>query len=97
MSSIETAALAKAALALYDEAFLEAPDPRGTWFTDNEPKNGFLGSIESLSAAEASRPLSPGESLSVASHAAHLRFALDLANRSMRGENAYAGAAWARS
>jgi hypothetical protein len=95
--TIEAEALTKAALALYDEAYLEAADPKGTWFTDNEPKNGFLGSIESLSAAEASRPLSPGDPLSVASHAEHLRFALSLANRALRGEKAYAGAKWARS
>jgi hypothetical protein len=96
--TIEKAALTKAALTLYQEAYLGAEDPKaGTWFTDNEPKSGFLGSIEALSAAEASAPLHRGESLSVASHVEHLRFALDLANRSTRGEHPYAGAVWARS
>jgi hypothetical protein len=95
--SIEKAALTKAALALFDEAFFEAPDPHATWFTDNEPKCGFLGSVEALSAADASRPLYPGESLTIASHVGHLRFALDLANRAARGENPYKDARWARS
>jgi len=96
--SIQKSTLTKAALSLYDEAYLGPSDPNaGTWFTDNEPKCGFLGSIEALSAAEASRPLHRDEPLSIASHADHLRFALDLANRSTRGENPYAGADWARS
>jgi hypothetical protein len=96
-TTIEKAALAKAALALYDEAYLEAPNPKGTWFTDNEPRNGFLGTVESIGAAEASRPLSPGEPLTIASHVGHLLFALGLANRAARGENPYADAVWARS
>ena len=82
MSGIEKEMLTKAALILYEEAYFEAPDPaKGTWFTDNEPKNGFLGTIESLSAAEASRAPTPGDPLTIASHAEHLRFALNLANR----------------
>ncbi|MDP3178129.1 MAG: hypothetical protein Q8M76_09515 [Spirochaetaceae bacterium] len=94
---VQVEALTRAALALFDEAYLEAPNPRMTWFTDNEPRNGFLGTIGSLSAAEASRPLTPGDPLTVASHAAHLRFSLNLANRAVRGENAFEGAVWARS
>ncbi len=96
--TIQKAMLTKAALTLYDEAYLGPADPKaGTWFTDNEPKCGFLGSIEALSAAEASKPLHQGEPLSLASHVDHLRFALDLANRSTRGEDPYASARWARS
>lgn len=94
---IEPSVLIKAALALYDEAYLESPSPNATWFTDNEPKNGFLGSIEALSAVEASRPLRADEPLTIASHVGHLRFALDLANRAIKGEKSYASARWARS
>jgi hypothetical protein len=97
-TNIEKRALTLAALALYDEAYLEAPNPKGgTWFTDNEPKCGFLGTIESLKAEEASRPASSGEPLTIASHVEHLRFALSLANRATRGENPYKDAKWARS
>lgn len=98
IDSIEKSVLTKTALTLYDEAYLEAPDPtKGTWFTDNEPKNGFLGSLESSSAERASLPLHQGESLTLASHVGHLRFALGLANRAARGENPYKDANWARS
>jgi hypothetical protein len=96
--SIQKSSLTKAVLALYDEAYLGSPDPKaGTWFTDNDPKNGFLGTIESLSSAEASRSTTPGDPLTIASHVAHLEFSLDLANRAARGENPYPGAEWARS
>jgi len=96
-TTIEKGTLTKAALALYDEAYLEAPNPKGTWFTDNRPKCGILGTVESLSAAEASKTPTPGDPLTIASHVGHLRFALDLANRAARGENPYANANWARS
>lgn len=96
-TKIEAGSLATALLALLDEAYLESPDPRGTWFTDNEPANGFLGTAARLSAAEASRPLTAGEGLSLASHVGHLTFALDLANRAAKGENPYPEAKWARS
>jgi hypothetical protein len=97
-STINSDSVKKAILVLFDEAYAGAPDPKaGTWFTDNEPGSGFLGSIADLSAAEASRPLTPGEPLTIASHVDHLRFSLDLANRTIRGENAFAGADWADS
>lgn len=97
-SAIDSASVKKAILILFDEAYAGAPDPKaGTWFTDNEPGSGFLGCLSGLSAAEASRPLTVGEPLTVASHVDHLRFSLDLANRAMRGENAFAGADWADS
>jgi hypothetical protein len=96
-STIEKDALTKAALALYDEAYLEAPDPKGTWFTDNEPHNGFLGTIASVDAKRAGEPLSPADPISLASHVGHILFSLSLANRALRGENPYAGADWAGS
>ncbi len=95
--TIDAAALTKAALTLYDEGYSGPVDANGTWFVDNESGCGFLGTIEKLSAAQASKPISEGDSLSVASHAAHLRFALNLVNRVSRGENAFAGANWSES
>jgi hypothetical protein len=96
-TTIEKAALTKAALALYDEGYSGPRDPKGTWFVDNEPDCGFLGTIGKLSAVQASRPATSGDPLTVASHAAHLRFSLSLANRAARGENPYAGAKWSDS
>jgi hypothetical protein len=96
-TTIEKAALTKAALALYDEGYAGPADSKGTWFVDNEPDCGFLGTIGKLSAAQASRPASTGESLTIASHAAHLRYSLSLANRAAKGENPYASADWAAS
>ena len=54
--------MTKAVLAHYDEAYLEAPDPKGACFTDDEPKCGFLETVEGLRAAEASRPSRPPSS-----------------------------------
>jgi hypothetical protein len=96
-TTISAAVLTKAALKLYDEGYAGPPDPKGTWFVDNEPDCGFLGTIGKLSADRASRPTGEGDSLTVASHTAHLRFALALANRAARGDNAYAGAKWSES
>ena len=84
----------KALLALFEEAYVGPPDPRGTWFADNEARGGFLGTIERLDAAAASRPLSAGEPLSVASHAGHIRYSLHLTNLAMRGGNPYPDADW---
>jgi len=97
VTQIEAVALTKAVLALVAEAYDEAADPRATWFTDNEPKNGVLGTVESLSAEEASCPLSSGDPISAASHVEHLRFSLSLANRALRGENPYKGVHWSSS
>jgi len=94
--TISTEALKKAALALFDEGYV-GPQGKGTWFTDSEPGSGFLGAIELLDAKAASRPLTPGDPLTAASHAGHLRFSLELANRAAKGENPYPGADWAKS
>ncbi len=96
-TAIDRSALTKAALTLYQEAYYGPTDPKATWFADNLPDCGVLGTIASLSADEASRPLHRDEAPTVASHAAHLRFALNLANRAGRGEDAYAGAKWSTS
>ena len=94
--TIDKAVLIKAALALFDEAYAD-PKPGASWFSDGGQGTGFLGTLEGLSAAEASRPLSQGDSLSLASHVDHLRFSLSLANRASKGENPYKDANWARS
>lgn len=89
--------LTRAAVALFEEAYMGPPDPRSTWFVDNEPRAGIIGVLEGIDAAEAQRPLAPPSSLTLGSHVGHLRFALSLANRAARGENPYPQADWAAS
>lgn len=86
----------RALLALFDEGFRGARGA-GTWYVDNDPECGLLGTVAGLSAGEASRPLAPGDPLTAASHVDHVRFALSLANRASRGENPYPTADWASS
>jgi hypothetical protein len=87
--------LQEAVSAVLDEILLGPANPSGTWVVSNRPDSGLLGTLRALSAAEARRTGPSGTS--AAHHAAHLNFALDLANRTLRGENAYAGADWAGS
>ena len=51
----------------------------------------------SILLTEASVRLTPGDGASAASHASHLRYAMHLANRAMRGENPYRDADWSGS
>ena len=72
-------------LDLLDEAFAGPADPGRTWVVSNEPHSGLLGTIDAVSAEEASRPPTPG-GRTVASHVDHERFALDTARRWLSGE-----------
>jgi hypothetical protein len=94
---IDGAVLNGAALALYDEAYQGPKNAKGTWFVDNEPDCGVIGTLENLSLERATAPLSAGDPISAAAHAAHLLFALSLANRAAKGENPYATAKWSES
>ncbi len=91
MDSINVKMFVESLLTLFDEGYVGPADSKGTWFVDNEPDCGFLGTVEKLSAKDASRGF--GE-FSVAAHANHLRYSLELANRAFRGENPYASADW---
>ena len=94
---IEKAILSKAALTLFDEAYFGPRSASETWFVDNEEKCGFIGVLEGIDAAIASKPLTPGDPATVASHAGHLRFSLSLANRAAKGEDPYKSADWSQS
>ncbi|HUW40109.1 MAG TPA: hypothetical protein VMV90_03810 [Rectinemataceae bacterium] len=96
-TKIDAALLTQAALTLFDEAYQGPSNANGTWFVDNEPDCGFLGSLAKVDAAAASKPLRPGDSATLASHAGHLRFSLSLANRAAKGENPYPTADWLKS
>ena len=73
----------------------DGPSPKGTWII-NPGDAGILESFDRLSAEEASARLIPGRS-TLAGHANHLRFSLELFNRWSRGENPWADADWAGS
>lgn len=91
---LETALLTTILRTLTVEAYVGPENPKMTWFVDNEPGCGLLGTLNGLSAAEASKPLSAGDAATAATHLGHVLFSLDLANRALRGENAYEGAVW---
>lgn len=70
---------------LFEEAYAGPPDPSSTWFVSNEANCGILGTADKLTAEQASAPL--GENgFSVAAHAEHLRWSLELTRARMRGE-----------
>ena len=56
-----------------------------TWFVDRGEHSGVLGTLETLSAADASRTVVAGGS-SIAAHTNHLRWSLAMANAMMRGQ-----------
>lgn len=95
-TTIDRNSWVRALLTLFDEGYRGAAGA-GTWYVDNDPECGLLGTLAGLDAEAASRPLTPGDPLTAASHADHVRFALSLANRASRGENPYPTADWAAS
>jgi hypothetical protein len=96
MASISTADFTRAVLVLLEEGHVGPGDARSTWFVENAPDAGFLRTLEGIPADLASRPAVEGGA-TIAAHANHLRYSLELANRAARGENPYAGADWAGS
>lgn len=93
MGIVNAELLSRGTALLLDEAFA-GPSDGGSWFTDEDPDSGILGTLKHLSAAEASVTLTAGDAATAASHASHLRYALSLANRAMKGENPYRDADW---
>src|SRR4029453_2577693 len=69
---------------LLREAF-EGPAGPSTYFIDNDKKSGFFAVLDALSAAEASRPMRPGGP-TVAGHAHHAGFHLDMSSAWLRGD-----------
>ncbi|MCX7023414.1 MAG: hypothetical protein NT080_02205 [Spirochaetes bacterium] len=94
---LRTADFARILGSLVTEAYVGPPDPRTTWFVDNEADCGILGTLSALDAAGASAPLAGSPDMSVARHAWHLRFSLNLANRALRGADVHASADWKAS
>lgn len=96
MSSIESEQVAQALRELLREAYFEPEDSESPWFADDEKGSGFLGTVEQLTAEEASSvPFEGGDT--IAAHCNHVAYYLSLANRSFHGENAFAEADWKES
>ena len=75
---------------------LDGP-PREAAFMLNGGDRGLLGSLEQLSAADASAPPASGNA-SIAAHTDHLRYGFELMNRWAGGErNPWATADWTAS
>lgn len=79
-----TEALRSVLLELFAEAYT-GPNGPHTWFTDNRPGSGLLGTLGGVRAEDASRPSPTGST--IAGHAEHLRWSLALTNAYVRGEN----------
>jgi len=76
----------RASLALLDESLTGPADPHRTWVVSSEPASGLLGTLDALSAEDASRAPVPG-ARTIAAHAQHELFALDLARHRLEGQN----------
>jgi hypothetical protein len=85
MNPIATETFRKVLLELFTEAY-DGPSKEYTWFIDNAPKSGLLGTLEDISSEEASRTFTENGS-TIAAHTEHLRWSLALANAYTRGEN----------
>jgi hypothetical protein len=85
MASIPNETFCKVLLELFIEAY-DGPTKSYTWFIDNAPKSGLLGTLEDITSEEASRPFVENGS-TIAAHTEHLRWSLALANAYTRGEN----------
>ena len=84
-------AVIRAVADLFREAYEGSQDPSSTWFTDNQPGSGVLGTLDSLSSEQASTPLAGSgapqqQGATIAAHAEHLRWSLALSNALARGE-----------
>ncbi|MBW3571549.1 MAG: DinB family protein [Gemmatimonadetes bacterium] len=94
MSEIPREAVLRAVLPILSEAFAGPADPRSTHFVDNQADCGLFGTLDALTAGQASTPVQEGGS-TAAAQAEHVRFSLDVSTRWMRGEREKAD--WASS
>jgi hypothetical protein len=67
------------------EAYEGPPGP-WTYFTDQGPGTGVFGTVDALTATEASRQGGPGHT-TIAGHVHHLSLSLALSTRELRGES----------
>lgn len=85
METLPRELVMKAVESVLAEGYEGPRDPRGTWFVNNAPDAGLLATLDALSAGEASRAPGAGRG-TVAAHAGHLRFSLEVSRRWVLGE-----------
>lgn len=90
---MKTTTLAPTLALLFGE-LVDGP-PSSTAYMLNTGDAGLLGSLDRLSAADASATVAGGGS--VAAHADHVRYGLSLMNRWATGEDPYRNADWGMS
>ncbi len=95
MSEIPRETVLRAVLPILSEAFAGPADPRSTHFVNNLPDCGLLGTLDALTAEQASTPVEEGGA-TAAAQAEPLRFSLDVSIRWMRGEREKADRARSR-
>lgn len=94
MSEIPRETVLRAVLPILSEAFAGPADPRSTHFVNNAPDCGLFGTLDALTAGQASLAVDGGGA-TAAAQAEHVRFSLDVSIRWMRGERPEVD--WARS
>jgi hypothetical protein len=97
MAMLDTSIIIDSTIVLLTEAYDGPPNPRGTWWIDNEANSGILGVLDRVSAAEASTSVdgSGDRGTTIAANAEHLRWSLANANATFRG--AEYQASWSES
>jgi hypothetical protein len=85
MPDLSRQAVLRTVMPILAEAFAGPADPRRTLFVSTEPDSGVFGTLDRLSAAQASTPPAPGRA-TAAAHAEHLRYSLDYGTRWLRGD-----------
>ena len=88
MTTMPVSTVINAIVTLLTEAYDGPPNPSESWFIDNEPDSGVLGILKGVSAKEASKSAdgSGNAGTTIASHAEHLRWTLENANNTFRGQ-----------
>lgn len=82
MSGLTSDEIVAQLLSLLREA-IDGPGEDGSWFTDNDPDAGLLGTLRHVSAADASRSLGGS---TIAAHVHHVVFAMGVSTAWIRGE-----------
>lgn len=62
---------------------VEGPPEKWSYFVDNDPDAGYLGTLDKLGAAEASRPIGGS---TIAAHVHHILFSLEASTAWIRGD-----------
>ncbi|MHC4222405.1 MAG: DinB family protein, partial [Planctomycetota bacterium] len=95
MTEFDSALVLDSLQALLAELF-HGPAETECWILDGGTRMDLFGTLDGLDARQASARPVPGHA-SVAGHANHLRFSLELLNRWSRGENPFLDVDWQSS